>query len=94
MSELGFDWDEGKNKDNFRKHGVYFHEAQTAFFDERAIRYIDPDDSGEEDRFILLGMSIKLRVLVVCHCLRDTDEVIRIISARKANKREAKDYGR
>ena len=94
MSELGFEWDKGKERENLRKHGISFAEAQTAFFDEKAVRYIDPDDSGDEDRFILLGMSVKLRVLIVCHCFRDSDAVIRIISARKANKRESQDYGR
>lgn len=94
MSELRFEWDRAKDKENIRKHGVAFAEAQTAFFDEKAVRYIDPDDSGDEDRFILLGMSVKLRVLVVCHCFRDGDSVIRIISARKASKSESKDYGR
>lgn len=94
MSELGFDWDKDKNKENLQKHGISFEEALTAFFDEKAARYIDPDDSGDEDRFILLGMSVKLRVLIVCHCFRDGDAVIRLILARKANKRESKDYGR
>jgi uncharacterized protein len=94
MNELGFEWDKNKEKENLRKHGISFSEAQTAFFDEKAVRYIDPDNSGDEDRFILLGMSVKLKVLVVCHCFRDSDAVIRIISARKANKSEAKEYGR
>lgn len=94
MDELRFEWDESKNKENIKKHGVSFNEAQSVFFDENAVRFYDPDHSEDEDRFIMLGMSFKLRVLVVCHCYRKSDTVIRIISARKADKQEAKDYGR
>lgn len=93
MSGLEFEWDEAKNRENIKKHGIAFEEAQTVFLDENAIRYYDPDHSHDEDRFILLGMSAKLHVLVVCHCLREADVVIRIISARKATKREARNYG-
>ena len=75
-----------------RKHKVSFEEAQTVFLDENAIRFFDPDHSRDEDRFIMLGMSFTLRVLVVCHCYREDDSVIRIISARKADKREQSDY--
>jgi len=94
MHGLRFEWDEKKNHQNQRKHGVPFEEAQTVFFDENAILYFDPDHSQDEDRFIMLGISFKLRVLVVCHCYREGDTVIRIISARKANKLEARDYWR
>lgn len=94
MNEITFSWDEKKNKENIKKHRVSFEEAQTVFLDENAIRFFDPDHSNDEDRFIMLGMSFKLRVLVVCHCYRNDDTVIRIISARKADKREAKDYWR
>lgn len=94
MTDLRFEWDEAKNKENIRKHGVSFDEAQTVFFDENAVRFFDPDHSNEEDRFIMLGMSFKLHVLVVCHCYRKSDAVIRIISARKADRREAADYWR
>ncbi|MBT3194485.1 MAG: BrnT family toxin [Verrucomicrobia bacterium] len=66
--------------------------AQTVFLDENAIRFFDPDHSQDEDRFLMLGMSFTLRVLVVCHCYRGDDSVIRIISARKADKREQSDY--
>jgi len=83
-----------KNRRNKREHGVSFEEAQTVFLDENAIRFFDPDHSEEEDRFIMLGISFKLRVLVVCHCYRENDEVIRLISARKADKEECKDYER
>jgi uncharacterized DUF497 family protein len=79
MNELGFEWDDTKNKENIKKHGVSFEEAQTVFLDENAIRFFDPDHSNDEDRFIMLGMSFKLRVLVVCHCHRKNDTVIRII---------------
>jgi uncharacterized protein len=92
MEGIQFAWDENKDRANRRKHGVSFTEAQTAFFDENAKLYFDPDHSAEEDRFILLGVSFSLRVLVVCHCYRQSDTVIRIISARKADKGEQNDY--
>ncbi|MDZ4859953.1 MAG: BrnT family toxin [Candidatus Hydrogenedentes bacterium] len=92
MPDVQVEWDEPKNRANQRKHGVTFDEAQTVFLDENAIRYFDPDHSEDEDRFLMLGMSWKLRVLIVCHCFRANDSVIRIISARKANKRENHDY--
>jgi uncharacterized DUF497 family protein len=92
MSDIRFEWDEAKNRQNQRKHGVSFEEAQTVFLDERAIRYFDPDHSADEDRFLMLGMSLKLRAIVVCHCYRVQDSVIRIISARKANKKEQAAY--
>jgi uncharacterized DUF497 family protein len=94
MSGIQFKWDENKNRKNKREHGVSFEEAQTVFLDENAIRFFDPDHSEEEDRFIMLGVSFKLRVLVVCHCYRENDGVIRLISARKADKAECKDYER
>jgi len=93
MNDIRFDWDEKKNRENKRKHGVSFEEAQTVFLDEKAIRYYDPDHSEDEDRFIMLGMSLQLRLLVVCHCCRAKDRVIRIISARKADKNESAAYG-
>jgi hypothetical protein len=92
MSELRFEWDATKNRENRRKHGVSFEEAQTVFLDENAIRFFDPDHSDAEERFLMLGFSLRLRVLVVCHCFRADDAVIRIISARKANKKEALEY--
>ena len=94
MTDLRFEWDEDKNRENIKKHGVSFQEAQTIFLDENAMRFFDPDHSQDEDRFIMLGMSFKLRVLVVCHCHRKNDTVIRIISARKADKHEAMGYWR
>ncbi|MFH1312011.1 MAG: BrnT family toxin [Candidatus Eisenbacteria bacterium] len=92
MNDIRFEWDERKNRENRRKHGISFEEAQTVFVDENAIRYFDPDHSEDEDRFLILGMSFTLRVLVVCHCYRADDLVIRIISARKADKREQSAY--
>ena len=92
MRDVEFEWDERKSRENKRKHKVSFKEAQTVFLDENAIRFFDPDHSQDEDRFLMLGMSFTLRVLVVCHCYRDDDSVIRIISARKADKREQSDY--
>lgn len=91
MSHLAFDWDPRKDATNRKKHDVSFQEAKTAFTDEFGRLIADPDYSEEEDRFILLGTSIHSRLLVVCHCVRD-DETIRIISARRANKRERKTY--
>ena len=92
MPELQIEWDEAKNRENVRKHRVSFAEAATVFSDERALFLADPDHSNEEDRFILLGLSTTLRLLVVCHCYRANDETIRIISARKATKPEAAVY--
>jgi uncharacterized DUF497 family protein len=87
-----FSWDPDKAGKNLKKHGVSFEEARTAFYDEAGRIIPDPDHSQEEDRFILLGMSLKLRVIVVCHCYRGPDAVIRIISARKATRRERGQY--
>lgn len=94
MKELFFEWDERKNRANKRKHGISFEEARTAFYDENAIQFYDPDHSEDEDRFLLLGISFKLRVLVVCHCFRESDTVVRIIAARKADKQEGSEYWR
>jgi uncharacterized protein len=94
MSQIRFEWDEAKNRENKRKHRVSFEEAQTVFLDERAMRYFDPDHSTDEDRFLMLGASFTLRVLVVCHCYREEDSVIRLISARKADKKETTTYYR
>ena len=91
MKKLRFEWDSRKSAANKRKHGVSFEEAQTVFYDDRAI-LIEDDEDDEEDRFVLLGISAALRMLVVCHCHREKDSVKRIISARKANRTERKDY--
>ena len=87
-----FDWDDKKDKKNQKKHGVSFEEASSVFFDEKAILFDDPEHSDEEDRFLLIGMSNKANVCIVCHCYRADDEVIRIISARKATKKEVSRY--
>lgn len=92
MVELRFAWDARKNATNKRKHGVSFDEAQTAFFDDRALVIADPEHSEDEARFVLLGLSSSLRLLVVCHCHRESEGEIRIISARKANRGERTDY--
>ena len=92
MSELRFEWDDKKNKENQRKHHVSFEEAQTVFFDENAVEFYDNPHSGSEDRFLLLGVSAKLRVLMICHCLREEESIIRLISARKATKNEQHEY--
>lgn len=92
MAVLLFDWDARKNSANEKKHGVSFAEAQTAFSDEHGLLLDDPDHSDDEDRFVLLGMSSSARVLIVCHCYRTDGGVIRIISARKADRHEQADY--
>lgn len=92
MTTLRFEWDERKAAANAKKHGVSFDEARSVFFDERARMIDDPDHSEDEQRFILLGVSSSLRLLLVCHCHRSQGNVIRIISARKATARESKDY--
>ena len=92
MSTLRFEWDERKATINAKKHGVTFEEAQSVFFDDRARLIDDPDHSDNEERFVLLGLSSSLRLLLVCHCYRRTGNVIRIISARKATARESKSY--
>ncbi|WP_418218103.1 BrnT family toxin [Bilophila wadsworthia] len=91
---MRFEWDAEKASINQKKHGVTFEEAQTVFGDYDALRIFDPDHSEDEDRFILLGLSTVLRILVVCHCYREDDEKIRIISARKATKKESAAYER
>ncbi len=92
MNSLKFEWDARKATANLKKHGISFDEAKSAFFDEHAKLIDDPDHSEDEERFILLGLSNSLRVVVVCHCYRGDDDVIRIISARKATTRELKEY--
>jgi uncharacterized protein len=93
MIAISFVWDEKKARENLKKHKISFEEGQTVFSDPNARMIFDPEHSGDEERFILLGISSGLRLLVVCHCYREDDMVIRIISARKANKSEQKQYG-
>ena len=90
---IRFEWDPAKAAVNERKHGVSLDEASTAFADPFARVIFDPDHSEEEDRFVLLGLSMVSRVLVVCHCYREGDQVIRLISARKADRHERNQYG-
>jgi uncharacterized protein len=92
MDGIRFEWDPKKNRLNKARHGVSFEEAKTAFFDEHARIIADPEHSDDEERLILLGLSIKLRVLVVCHCYRESDHVIRILSAGKADSSERSEY--
>jgi len=87
-----FEWDPKKASSNEKKHGVSFEEARTVFFDENAKLIDDPDHSEDEDRFVLLGLSSALRVILVCHCVRAEGGVIRIISARKASSKESEQY--
>ncbi|MBD5091771.1 MAG: BrnT family toxin [Clostridiales bacterium] len=92
MDNLKFEWDEHKNSLNKTKHSISFEEAQTVFNDEYALVIDDPDHSIDENRFIILGFSNQAKLLVVCHCYRQADMVIRIISARRATKNESKYY--
>jgi uncharacterized DUF497 family protein len=87
---MKFDWDEGKNRANQRKHGITFEEAQTVFFDEHAIEFDDPQESIKETRFLIIGRSIRLRILIISYCFRES--IIRIISARKATSKEQTYY--
>lgn len=92
MSTFHFEWDDRKAAANLRKHGVSFEEAKSVFVDERAKLIDDPDHSEDEGRFVLLGLSSALRLLLVCHCYRGAGKVIRIISARRASAKESKFY--
>jgi uncharacterized protein len=92
VQALRFEWDERKNVHNLRKHGVSFEEAETVFLDDQALLLDDLDHSSREDRFVLLGLSAAVRMLVVCHCYRASGNVIRLISARKATATERKGY--
>lgn len=92
MDIIRFEWDENKNTINKKKHKISFEEAKTVFYDEDALVIDDPEHSQEEERFIILGFSEKANLLVVCHCYRESDAVIRIISARKATKSETMQY--
>ena len=89
---IAFEWDPPKATANLRKHQVSFDEAKSVFYDEFAVQFFDDEHSSEEDRFLLLGMSFGAKLLIVCHCEREQGEVIRIISARKATKRESAFY--
>jgi len=92
MTEIQFNWDKNKNLINQRKHNIAFEEAVSVFWDEEALIIDDPDHSESEDRFIILGISANANLLVVCHCYRENDTIIRIISARRATKTETVFY--
>ena len=94
MKKLNFNWDRRKAAENIKKHGVAFEEARTVFYDDLAIEFYNDEHSEWEDRFLLLGLSSQLNLLMVCHCYRKSDSEIRIISARKATKNESKRYKR
>jgi len=94
VKSLRFEWDLQKASANLRKHRVSFEEAKTVFLDEEALLLPDNEHSVSEDRFIMLGVSAQMRMLVVCHCYRKSDDIIRIISARKANRAEQAQYKR
>jgi len=93
LNERIFAWDDEKFEENIKKHGITFEEAATVFEDINALIISDPDHSEDEERFIIIGFSERARLLIVCHCYRENDTVIRIISARKAHRREQRDYG-
>lgn len=89
---IQFEWHPSKALANLKKHQVSFEEAQTVFYDEFAVQFFDEGHSVHEDRFLMLGMSVQTKLLIVCHCEREGGEIIRIISARKATKRESAFY--
>ncbi|MCZ7669536.1 MAG: BrnT family toxin [Chloroflexi bacterium] len=94
MKPIRFTWDPDKETSNLSKHGVSFTEAKSVFLDENGIEFYDDEHSEWEDRFLLLGFSTKLRLLMICHCYRSDEGIIHIISARKATNEEAKYYKR
>jgi len=94
MNSLRFEWEPRKASANLKKHGVSFEEAKSVFYDESAKLIDDPEHSEDEERFVLLGLSYSLRVVLVCHCYKSEGNVIRIISARKATPTESKAYQR
>jgi uncharacterized protein len=94
VKKIRFEWDEQKDKINQQKHGISFEEAESVFLDDYAVQFWDEEHSQDEERFLLLGLSSKMRILLVVHCFREEDAIIRIISARKATKNESKEYRR
>jgi len=92
MEMIKFEWDKEKNKLNKKKHEITFEEAEGVFYDDFGIIIEDPDHSIDEERFIIIGLSEEERILIVCHCYREKNEIIRIISARKATKAEKQQY--
>ena len=92
MKSLIFEWDNTKAEENLKKHGVSFEEAQSVFFDDNAVQFWDDKHSDNEERFLMLGMSNKIRILLIVHCFREYESTIRVISARKATKKEKMEY--
>lgn len=92
MDTIRFEWDNNKNTINKKKHKVSFEEASTVFYDERAILFDDPEHSYEEERFLIIWTTTSSKICIVSHCYRENDEIIRIISARKATKAEQNVY--
>jgi uncharacterized DUF497 family protein len=92
MDAMNFTWNEQKNETNQKKHGIAFEEARTVFYDVNARLIRDDEHSEDEERFIILGFSDKSKLLLVAHCYREEEEVIRIISARKASGNERRQY--
>jgi uncharacterized DUF497 family protein len=93
LRDFDFSWDKDKNISNIKKHGVSFKEAASVFYDENAVLVFDDKHSADEERFFIIGLSDIPRLLLVCHCYIEEDAVIRIISARKANRNESELYG-
>ena len=89
---IKFEWEPSKDRANQRKHGVSFEEAKSVFYDEFAVQFFDETHSTSEERFLMLGMSNRANMLLVCHCVRDNEATVRIISARKATRNERKLY--
>ncbi|WP_411728422.1 BrnT family toxin [Methyloglobulus sp.] len=90
---IKFEWDEVKNESNQKKHGISFEEAKSVFYDSEAIQFFDSKhSSNQEERFLMLGLSSNLRMLLVCHCVKENNQIIRIISARHATKKEMQHY--
>ena len=89
---MRFEWDPAKSAANAKKHGITFEDTQTVFYDDFAVQFFDEQHSSDEDRFLLLGLSSSAKLLVVCHCEREQGEVVRLISARRATKRESAFY--
>ena len=92
MEDVRFTWDAAKARANVAKHGIGFEKAETAFSDEEAILVPDPEHSAGEERFLLIGLSVRLRVLVVVHCEPEGGGIIRLISARRATRSERGQY--
>ena len=94
MRRIRFEWNNKKDISNFRNHGVLFNEAKTVFYNENAIEFYDQNHSVREDRFLMIGLSSKLRLLLVSYTVNETkdEDIIRIISSRKPTKNEKKIY--